>query len=314
MMRKKLMVPKNKIQILKNSSLKKVFVVVGPTAIGKTSFAIELAQSLGTEIMSADSRQCFKELSIGVARPSIEELKAVPHHFIATNSVAEDINAGYFEQYALEKANAIFQQHDSLVMVGGTGLYIKSFCEGIDPMPIIPPEIRAGIIQEYNTKGLIWLQTELKHKDPAFWAVAEQQNPQRLMRALEVLLATGQSITVFRSSQKKQRDFEIIKIGLEMPLAQLTLRINKRVDQMIDAGLLAEVQSVIGYSQKAALQTVGYKELFEYIDGKISLEEAVQQIKVHTRQYAKRQMTWFKKDSEIKWLDARKPSLRYVIQ
>ncbi len=308
------MVQKNKIQILNNSGLKKVFVVVGPTAIGKTSFAIELAQSLGTEIISADSRQCFKELSIGVARPSIEELNTITHHFIATNSVAEDINAGYFEQYALDKSTAIFQQHDSLVMVGGTGLYIKSFCEGIDPMPIIPPEIRAAIIQEYNTKGLIWLQTELKHKDPAFWAVAEQQNPQRLMRALEVLLATGQSITVFRTAEKKQRDFEIIKIGLEMPLEQLTLRINQRVDQMMKAGLLKEVQSVIAFRDKTALQTVGYKELFDFIDGKISLEEAVQQIKVHTRQYAKRQMTWFKKDLEIKWHDATKVSLKDLMQ
>lgn len=308
------MVLKNKIQILKNSSLKKVFVVVGPTAIGKTSFAIELAQSLETEIISADSRQCFKELSIGVARPSNEELAKIHHHFIATNSVAEDINAGYFEQYALDKAKAIFQNHETLVMVGGTGLYIKSFCEGIDPMPIIPPEIRAAIIQEYNSKGLIWVQTELKHKDPAFWAVAEQQNPQRLMRALEVLLATGQSITVFRSAEKKQRDFEIIKIGLEMPLERLTERIDIRVDLMMKAGLLEEVQSVIEFSQKAALQTVGYKELFDYIDGKISLEEAVEQIKVHTRQYAKRQMTWFKKDAAIKWLDAKKPSIQDVIQ
>jgi tRNA dimethylallyltransferase len=307
------MVLKNKMQILKNSILKKVFVVVGPTAIGKTSFAIELAQSLGTEIISADSRQCFKELSIGVARPSIEELNTITHHFIATNSVAEDINAGYFEKYALAKAHEIFQTHDSLVMVGGTGLYIKAFCEGIDPMPIISPEIRAGIIQSYTEKGLIWLQTELKHKDPAFWAVAEQQNPQRLMRALEVLLATGQSITLFRTAEKKQRDFEIVKIGLEMPLDQLTVRINQRVDRMMKAGLLDEVKSVIGFREKAALQTVGYKELFDHIDGKISLEEAVQQIKVHTRQYAKRQMTWFKKDSEIKWYDASKVSIEDIV-
>jgi tRNA dimethylallyltransferase len=312
-MHKKLMVLKNKMQILKNSILKKVFVVVGPTAIGKTSFGIELAQSLGTEIISADSRQCFKELSIGVARPSIEELNTITHHFIATNSVAEDINAGYFEKYALAKAHEIFQAHDSLVMVGGTGLYIKAFCEGIDPMPIISPEIRAGIIQSYTEKGLIWLQTELKHRDPAFWAVAEQQNPQRLMRALEVLLATGQSITVFRTAEKKQRDFEIVKIGLEMPLDQLTVRINQRVDLMMKAGLLEEAQSLIGYREKAALQTVGYKELFDHIDGKISLEVAVQQIKVHTRQYAKRQMTWFKKDSEIKWYDASKVSIEDII-
>ena len=314
MMLKKRMVPKNKMQILKNSTLKKVFVVVGPTAIGKTSIAIELAQSLGTEIISADSRQCFKELSIGVARPSNEELATIPHHFIATHSVNENINAGYFEQYALDKAKAIFQTNESLVMVGGTGLYIKSFCEGIDPMPIIPPGIREDIVQEFHAKGLIWLQTELKHKDPAFWAVAEQQNPQRLMRGLEVLLATGQSITVFRSSEKKQRDFEIIKIGLEMPLEQLTKRINQRVNLMMKAGLLEEVQSVIGYREKTALQTVGYKELFDYIDGNISLEDAVQQIKVHTRQYAKRQMTWFKKDTAIKWYDATKVSIKDLIQ
>jgi tRNA dimethylallyltransferase len=306
------MVLMNKMQILKNSILKKVFVVVGPTAIGKTSFAIELAQSLGTEIISADSRQCFKELSIGVARPSNEELAKIHHHFIATNSVAEDINAGYFEKYALEKSKDIFQEHESLVMVGGTGLYIKAFCEGIDPMPIISPEIRAGIIKSYTEKGLIWLQTELKHKDPAFWAVAEQQNPQRLMRGLEVYLATGQSITVFRTAEKKHRDFEIIKIGLEIPLDQLTVRINQRVDGMMKSGLLDEVQSVIGFREKAALQTVGYKELFDHIDGKISLEEAVQQIKVHTRQYAKRQMTWFKKDPAIKWYDATKVSIEDI--
>lgn len=283
---------------------KKLFIVAGPTAVGKTGFAILLAKALQTEIISADSRQCFNELSIGVARPSEEELAAVPHHFIASHSVAEDLNAGYFEQYALQKAGELFQQHDAVVMVGGTGLYIKAFCEGIDPMPVIPPEVRADIIAQYEAKGLIWLQAELKHKDPAFWAVAEQQNPQRLMRALEVFNATGKSITVFRSAQKKQRDFEIIKIGLEMPMEILTARINQRVDQMIKDGLLSEARSVISYRNKSALQTVGYKEMFDHLDGTISLEEAIQQIKVHTRQYAKRQMTWFKKDPEFTWYDA----------
>ena len=189
-------------------------------------------------------------------------------------------------------------------MVGGTGLYIKAFCEGIDPMPVIPPEVRAAIIEEYNAKGLIWLQSELKHKDPAFWAVAEQQNPQRLMRGLEVFNATGKSIIVFRSAEKKQRDFEIIQIGLELPVEQLTERINQRVDQMVKDGLLEEVKTVIAFSNKTALQTVGYKEMFDHINGKISLADAVDQIKVHTRQYAKRQMTWFKKDAEIKWFNA----------
>jgi len=296
--------------ILKN---KKVYIVAGPTAIGKTNFSISLSKALGTSIISADSRQCFKELCIGVARPSVDELKTVPHYFIATNSVQEDINAGYFEQYALSTAATIFENNDSVVLVGGTGLYIKAFCEGIDPMPVIPPNIRTNIIEEYNTKGLIWLQAELKHKDPAFWAVAEQQNPQRLMRALEVFNATGKSITLFRSAAKKQRDFEIIKIGLEMPMDQLTKRINQRVDSMIQNGLLKEVETVIAFRQKAALQTVGYKELFDHIDGSISLDKAIEQIKTHTRQYAKRQMTWFKKDTEMQWFNAQTITVDQVL-
>ncbi|HJV20699.1 MAG TPA: tRNA (adenosine(37)-N6)-dimethylallyltransferase MiaA [Sediminibacterium sp.] len=292
---------------------KRIFIIAGPTAAGKTSFAILLAKALNTEIISADSRQCFKELSIGVARPSEAELAAVPHYFIASHSVAEELNAGYFEQYALEKTAALFANHDSVVMVGGTGLYIKAFCEGIDPMPVIPPEVRAGIIEQYESKGLIWLQSELKHKDPAFWAVAEQQNPQRLMRALEVFNATGKSITVFRSAQKKQRNFEIIKIGLELPMDLLTQRINLRVDQMMKDGLPDEARSVISFRNKSALQTVGYREMFDYIDGKIALEEAVQQIKLHTRQYAKRQMTWFKKDPAFTWYDARTVSVEAIL-
>ncbi len=276
--------------------------MVGPTAVGKTSYAISLAKQLNTEIISADSRQCFSELSIGVARPSVEELAEVKHHFIASHSVEEDLNAGYFEQFALQKTREIFSQNDSVVMVGGTGLYIKAFCEGIDPMPTIPAEVRASIVSEYEKKGLIWLQAELKHKDPDFWVSAEQQNPQRLMRALEVLIATGKSITFFRSAQKKERDFTIKKIGLEMPMDQLTERINNRVDQMITMGLEAEVNSVINYKDKTALQTVGYKEMFDYLNGSITLPEAVQQIKIHTRQYAKRQMTWFKKDTDVQWL------------
>ena len=283
---------------------KTVYIVVGPTAIGKTEYAISLAQQLDTEIISADSRQCFKELSIGVARPSQAELHAVPHHFIASNSVNEDINAGSFEQFALQATAQIFEKKDAVVMVGGTGLYIKAFCEGIDPMPTIPMEVRANIIEQYQSKGLIWLQAELKHQDPAFWAVAEQQNPQRLMRALEVLHATGKSITVFRSSQKKERDFNIKKIGLEMSMTQLTERINLRVDQMMEKGLLDEVKSLLPYRNKPALQTVGYKEIFDYLEGNCTLPDAIQQIKVHTRQYAKRQMTWFKKDPDVQWKNA----------
>lgn len=278
-----------------------VIIVAGPTAVGKTSFAIDLAKHYQTEIISADSRQCYKEMKIGVARPTVEQLAQVPHHFIASHSVTEDLNAGSFEKYALEAAEKIFQQHKVVVMVGGTGLYIKAFCEGIDPMPVVPDEVRRQVIDGYEQKGLIWLQKELQTKDPDFWQVAEQQNPQRLMRALEVWNATGQSILVYRTAKKATRPFHIVKIGLRLPKEELHERIHLRVDQMMEQGLLDEVRSLLPYRSHNALQTVGYRELFEHIDGKGSLEEAVNQIKTNTRQYAKRQITWFAKDADIHW-------------
>jgi tRNA dimethylallyltransferase len=279
-----------------------VIVVAGPTAVGKTAFAIELARHFGAEIISADSRQCYRELSIGVARPSPDELAAVPHHFIATHSVTDDLNAGSFEQYALEKAADLFEKNPVVVMVGGTGLYIKAFCEGIDPMPEVPPAVRAQVISGYESKGLIWLQKELQIKDPDFWKVAEQQNPQRLMRALEVLYATGESILRFRTAAVRERPFRIIKTALELPRPQLNERIDRRVDQMMTAGLLEEARSVIAYRNHNALQTVGYRECFDHLDGTITLNDMVQQIKNHTRQYAKRQMTWFRKDPGFTWV------------
>ena len=289
-----------------------VIIITGPTAVGKTSFAIALAQHFNTEIISADSRQCYKEMKIGVARPSEEELAAVKHYFIASHSVTEDLNAGSFEKYALNAVDEIFQKNKVAVMVGGTGLYIKSFCDGIDPMPEIPEAIRQQVIDGYKQKGLIWLQKELEQKDPAFWAVAEQQNPQRLIRALEVLYATGQSIMVYRTKKKIERPFRIIKIGLEISKEQLHHNINTRVDQMMQEGLLKEVESLLPYRNHNALQTVGYREIFEQLDGKCSLEEAAEHIKNNTRHYAKRQMTWFKKDAEIQWFSAAPTSLPLV--
>lgn len=305
------LVVKNKEMILKTKPT--VYIVAGPTAVGKTTFAIELAKKLGTSIISADSRQCFKELSIGVARPSETELAAVKHYFIADHSISENLNAAYFEQFALQKTAEILAQQEAVVMVGGTGLYIKAFCEGIDPMPTIDPSIREAIIASYEAKGLIWLQSEIKHRDPAFWEVAEQMNPQRLMRALEVLNATGKSILHFRNATKKERPFRIVKIGLEMPMELLTKRIQQRVDEMVSAGLFEEAASVINYRNQAALQTVGYREVFDFMDGKITKEEAIEQIKIHTRQYAKRQMTWFKKDSEFVWFNASTLSMETLL-
>lgn len=290
-----------------------VIIIAGPTASGKTALAVSLAKKYGTEIISADSRQCFRELNIGVARPSEAELASVTHHFIASHSIIEDLNAGSFEAFALSKLDEVFKKNKVAIMVGGTGLYIKAFCEGIDPMPVIPAEIRESIVENYRQKGLIWLQRELQEKDPQFWLVAEQQNPQRLMRALEILNATGKSILIFRNAQKKERPFHIHKIGWTLPKEKLHANIHDRVDQMMEQGLLEEVRSLIPFRDANALQTVGYKELFDYLDGKMDMEEAVNQIKTNTRQYAKRQMTWFTKDKEFTWFDASKANAQDII-
>ena len=205
---------------------KTVYIIVGPTAVGKTSLAIQLAKHLQTEIISADARQCYKELTIGVARPSVEELNTVPHHFIASHSITETVNASVFEKYALAITEKLFEQKDSVVMVGGTGLYIKAFCEGLDDIPAIDPSVRKNITQSYEANGLIWLQEQLKQKDPVYWDQAEQENPQRLMRALEVMEGLGKSILTFQCHQKKERPFKIRLIGLEMDRPTLYDRIH----------------------------------------------------------------------------------------
>jgi len=280
---------------------KTCILIVGPTAVGKTALAIQLAQYFSTQIISCDSRQCFKELNIGVAKPSVEELALVPHYFINSHSIHDTVNAALFEQYALEKINVIFQQQDIAVMVGGTGLYAKAFCEGMDAIPAIDEKLRLQLNQQYQQKGIEWLQEEVKRLDPVYFEKGEIHNPQRLLRALEVVMQLGKSITTFQKRGKKTRDFNIIKIGLELPRAVLYDRINKRVDQMMEEGLLNEVKHLLPYQHLNALQTVGYKELFSYLKNEMSLAQAVDDIKKNTRHYAKRQMTWFKKDEAIKW-------------
>jgi tRNA dimethylallyltransferase len=290
---------------LKNPKDKTVIIICGPTAVGKTPVSIALAKHFHTEIISADSRQCFKELKIGVARPSDEELKEVPHHFIASHSITENINAAFFEKFALQKAEELFNADDIIIIVGGTGLYIKAFCEGLDEIPPIDEAIRKNIIKDYELLGLSWLQEQVRIKDPEFYKVGEIQNPQRLMRALEVVESAGQSILSFRKNKKTERPFNIIKIGLELPKEELHQNINSRVDKMLLDGLVEEVSSLKGYRDVNALQTVGYSEIFEHLDGKITLATAIEEIKKNTRQYAKRQMTWFKKDKEINWVNAK---------
>ena len=280
---------------------KTCIVISGPTAVGKTPLAISVAKYFSTQIISSDSRQCYKELSIGVAKPSQEELKSAPHYFINSHSIHESVNAGVFEKYALEKVQEIFLKSDVAVIVGGTGLYTKTFCEGIDQLPIVLPGIREDIISNYEKKGLQWLQLEVEKTDPLYFSKGEIHNPHRLIRALEIVMSSGKSIVEFQTKKSQPRDFKIIHIGLELHREELYQRINGRVDQMILEGLLEEVKSLVAYQELNALQTVGYRELFDYFSEKISLQKAIESIKINTRHYAKRQMTWFKKDGSIKW-------------
>ena len=290
-----------------------VYIILGPTAVGKTSFAISLPQHFQPEIISADARQCYAELNIGVARPNLENLSQVPHHFIASHSVNDTVNAQVFENYALAKADQLFKTHHSVVMVGGTGLYIKAFCEGLDRIPAIDPAIREDIIKQFDKLGLRWLQKEVSVKDPVYWAKGEQQNPQRLMRALEVILGTGASIVSFQIKNKIIRPFKIVKVGLELPREQLYERINQRVITMVENGLESEVRDLTTQFHLNALQTVGYSEWVPYFEGSLSKEKVIENIQQNTRHYAKRQMTWFKKDPEISWFSPNQISAAQII-
>ena len=284
-----------------------VIIIVGPTAAGKTAAAIRLARHLRTSIISADSRQCYRELNIGVAKPSPAELEAVPHYFINSHSVADEVSAATFEHLALQWTAEVFRQSPAVVMVGGTGLYIRAFTDGLDTIPPVDQSIRSQIRLHYDELGLPWLQTEIEKYDPAFYAAGEIFNPQRLMRALEVRLSTGQSILSFQSREPRQRPFRIITIGLQLSREQLNQRIDARVDDMMEAGLLEEVKGLLPYRSQNALQTVGYKELFHYLDGKTTIEVAVSSIKTNTRHYAKRQLTWFHRDLSVRWTDPDTP-------
>lgn len=280
---------------------KTCIIIVGPTAVGKTSVAIQLAQHFNTSIISADSRQCFRELHIGVAKPSAEELATVKHYFIDSHSIHEDVNAAVYERYALDAIQNIFLENDTAVLVGGTGLYVKAFCQGLDEVPAVDPAIRQEIIADYEAKGLSWLQAEVQQNDPLFYEKGEIKNPQRLMRALEVKRSTGRSLFSFHGQAGVKRDFNIIKIGLNLPREQLYAQINQRVDMMMEAGLLDEVRALQPFKDLNALQTVAYRELFDQLAGHLSLPAAVELIKTNTRHYAKRQLTWFNRDEAISW-------------
>lgn len=282
---------------------KTLIVVVGPTAIGKTSLAIELAKHYQTEIISADSRQFFKEMSIGTAKPSDEELAAAPHHFINSHSVTQLFSTGDFEVEALALIEKLFTEHDVLVMVGGSGLYINAVCNGLDDMPETSLNIREQLNQQFINEGIEPIKKQLATLDPEYFAKVDQNNPQRMIRGLEMVLSTGQKLSSFQTSHKKERPFNIIKVGLNTDREKLYAQINHRVDVMIENGLVEEVKSLEPYKELNALKTVGYSEIFDYLDGKTDLPTAIDKIKQNTRRFAKRQLTWFKRDTKTVWFE-----------
>lgn len=284
-------------------SKKTLFVIVGPTAIGKTATAIRLAQQLGTEILSCDSRQFYKELNIGVARPSEEELAAAKHHFIANLSIHDNYNVSMYEHDALALLDNLFATHDTAVAVGGSGLYVDALCHGITVMPDPDPEIRAQLKQTLETEGIESLRNQLRILDPDYYYSTEIANPLRIIRGLEMCLTTGRPFSQIRKSDIKERPFDIVKIGLTCPREELYNRINLRVDQMVGNGLEDEARGLLPYRHLNALNTVGYKELFDYFDGKITLAQAITDIKTHTRRYAKRQITWLQRYQDIQWFE-----------
>lgn len=281
---------------------KTLLVICGPTAIGKTALAIDVAKRLQTEIISADSRQFYREMSIGTAKPTAAELAEVPHHFINNLSIHDHYTAGMYEKEVLPLLDRLFEKHHIVVMVGGSGLFIKAVCEGFDDFQndVITDEVKERV----RALTLDQMQREVARLDPAFYAVVDKQNPRRLQRSLEVIYGTGQRYSEQRSGERAQRSFQIVKVGLELERSKLNDRINHRVDQMITDGLWAEAEGLYPYRHLQPLQTVGYQEIFDAIDGKVTRNEAIALIKQNTRQYAKRQMTWFKKDTQVRWYEA----------
>ena len=284
--------------------MKKLIVVAGPTAVGKTSVAIQLAKQLGTVVVSCDSRQFFREMNIGTAKPTATELAQVQHYFIDSLSIFDPYTVGDFERECHVLLNGLYEKHDSIILCGGSGLYIKAVCEGLDHFPNIPSHIRPQLMEEWTKNGIAFLQDELQRADPVAFANIDTNNPHRLLRALEVCLATGKPYSSFLQQKSINSPiFEPVKIMLDLDREVLYNRINRRVDEMLEAGLLAEVEALLPHQQLNALQTVGYQELFDYFNGKISYDYAVALIKQNSRRYAKRQLTWFRKDTSYRWFN-----------
>ena len=282
---------------------KTLIVIAGPTAAGKTALAIQIAKHFKTEIISADSRQFYREMSIGTAKPSKEELAAVRHHLIDSHSIKDFFSVGDFEKEVINLLKELFKSHDQVVLVGGSGLFINAVCNGFDELPVALEETRTRLNQLLSEKGIEHLQEKLKKADPEYYEEVDIKNPQRLIRALEVFETSGKPFSSFRTNIPKKRNFNIIKLAISPNRERLYEQINLRVDQMLENGLLKEVEGLKEYRHLNALNTVGYSEIFEYFDGRLSEEESIDKIKQNTRRFAKRQLTWFKKSEDIHWFD-----------
>lgn len=280
-----------------------LIVITGPTGVGKTDLSIELAEHYGTEIINADSRQIYAEMSIGTAAPTKEQMERVKHHFVATKHIGDYYSASMYEQEVLKLLDADSHKNEIMILSGGSMLYIDAVCNGIDDIPTIRDDIRQMMKQRLANEGLETLVEELRRLDPEYGRIVDEHNTRRVIHALEICHQTGSTYTSFRTGKKKQRPFRIIKIGLTCQRELLYERINQRVVRMIEAGLVEEVRSLLPYRYENALNTVGYKEIFKYIDGEISLDEAIRQIQSNSRQYARKQLTWYKRDEEMKWFE-----------
>ena len=289
---------------MNNNTNKTLIVIAGPTAVGKTAIAIKIAQYYNTVVVSADSRQFYREMRIGTAKPDAEELTAVKHYFIDSHSIQEPISVGDYEKQALAVLEELFMEHDVVVMAGGSGLYIKAVCEGFDDLPVAEEGTRHRLNQDFTEQGIVHLQQRVKEIDPEYYEQVDIHNPQRLIRALEVFETTGKPISYYRKNTINKRPFRIVKIGLSLPRDILYQQINYRVDKMVEAGLLDEVRALIHNRNLNALNTVGYSELFDHFNGNTNLETALDLIKQNTRHFAKRQLTWFRKDKDMHWFEA----------
>ncbi|MDR1756272.1 MAG: tRNA (adenosine(37)-N6)-dimethylallyltransferase MiaA [Culturomica sp.] len=284
-----------------NREKKRLIVLLGPTGVGKTDLSIEIAGRLHTPVLSCDSRQLYKEMKIGTAVPTDAQLAAVPHFFIGTLSVSDYYNSWQFEQQALEKIRELHRERDDLLMTGGSMMYIDAVCRGIDDVPTVDPEIRSALMERYEAEGLEPIRKQLKELDPDFYGEVDLRNPKRVLHALEVCLTAGKPYSSLRTHTPRERDFAILKIGLYREREELYRRIDRRVEEMLEAGLEQEARALYPLRHLNALNTVGYKELFDYFDGKITYNEAVSLIKRDSRRYAKKQLSWFRRDPSIHW-------------